>query len=78
MLKNVSFARCSREVVKLFTVFVASNVFPFLEVLDIKGWISTMKRVARELDAYIGRCVEEHRQRRKFTSNYRSHDFIDL
>ncbi|KAF3788097.1 Ent-kaurene oxidase-like protein 1 [Nymphaea thermarum] len=59
-------------------VFVASDFFPFLEVLDIKGWVSTMKRVARELDAYIGQSVEEHRQRRKFTSNYRSHDFIDM
>ncbi|XP_031482483.1 cytochrome P450 CYP82D47-like isoform X1 [Nymphaea colorata] len=62
--KAREFARCSREAVKLFMVFVASDFFPFLEVLDIKGWIGTMKRVARELDTFLGRCVEEHRQRR--------------
>ncbi|KAF3788109.1 hypothetical protein EJ110_NYTH21646 [Nymphaea thermarum] len=71
-VKAREFARCTREVVKLFTVFVASELFPFLEVLDIKGWIGTMKKVARELDAFIGRC------RKKSTSDYRSHDFIDL
>ncbi|KAF3787788.1 Cytochrome P450 82C4 [Nymphaea thermarum] len=70
-------ARCIQQTVKLFTVFVASDFFPFLEVLDIKGWIGTMKRVTRELEALIGGCVEEHRQRRKSTSDYRSHDFID-
>ncbi|KAF3788101.1 Cytochrome P450 [Nymphaea thermarum] len=77
-VKAREFDQRTREVVKLFTVFVASDFFPFLEVLDIKGWIGTMKRVARELDAFIGRCMEEHRQRRKSTSDYRSHDFIDV
>ncbi|KAF3774812.1 hypothetical protein EJ110_NYTH51575 [Nymphaea thermarum] len=57
-VKARELARCTREVVKLFTVFVVSDFFSFLEVLDIKGWIGTMKRVAREMDAYVGRCVE--------------------
>ncbi|KAF3787789.1 hypothetical protein EJ110_NYTH22376 [Nymphaea thermarum] len=37
-----------------------------------------MKRVAGELDAFLGRCVDEHRQRRKSTSDYNGHDFIDV
>ncbi|KAF3772733.1 Cytochrome P450 82C4 [Nymphaea thermarum] len=76
--KARAFAHHSREAVRLFTVFVASDFFPFLEVLDIKGWIRTMKRVAGELDEFLGRCVEEHRQRRKSTSDYNGHDFIDV
>ncbi|KAF3774810.1 Cytochrome P450 82C4 [Nymphaea thermarum] len=77
-VKGRELARCTRESVKLFTVFVVSDFFPFLEVLDIKGWIGTMKRVAREMDAYVGRCMEEHRQRRKSISDYKSDDFIDV
>ncbi|KAF3772178.1 Cytochrome P450 82C4 [Nymphaea thermarum] len=76
--KARAFAHCSRDSVRLFTVFVVSDFFPFLEVLDIKGRIHTMKRVAGELDAFLVRCVEEHRERRKSTSDYNGHDFIDV
>ncbi|CAN6459953.1 unnamed protein product [Victoria cruziana] len=77
--KSREFARCTKELVNLFLAFVVSDFFPFLEVLDINGWIGTMKKVARNVDAFVGECVAEHRRRRKATSGDDSgHDFIDV
>ncbi|CAN6459955.1 unnamed protein product [Victoria cruziana] len=77
--KSREFSRYTKELVNLFLVFVVSDFFPFLEVLDINGWIGTMKRVARKVDAFVGECVAEHRQRRKAASDVGSgHDFVDV
>ena len=50
-----------RKLMRLLRASVASDVIPFLEWLDLKGHLSSMKLVSKELDSIIERWIEEHK-----------------
>ena len=56
---------------------VASDVIPFLEWLDLKGHLSTMKLVSKELDSIKESWVEEHKAGLDSEASRRQ-DFIDV
>lgn len=66
-----------KKFLSLSGAFVPSDVFPFLERLDLKGYLGSMKHVAEELDCLVGSWVEEHVMRLKSEPGSR-HDFIDV
>ncbi|XP_068647692.1 cytochrome P450 CYP82D47-like [Aristolochia californica] len=75
-------ARRAKQAMSEFAVlvgtFVASDAVPFLEWLDLKGHISAMKRVSKELDCIMSLWVNEHRQRRNLDKSKKDGDFIDV
>ncbi|XP_068654948.1 cytochrome P450 CYP82D47-like [Aristolochia californica] len=75
-------ARQTKQAISDFFVlmgaFVASDAIPFLEWLDLKGHISAMKRVFKELDSIMSLWVKEHRQRRNLDESTHDGDFIDV
>ncbi|RVW14401.1 Cytochrome P450 82C4 [Vitis vinifera] len=66
-----------KKYLSLSGAFVPSDVFPFLERLDLQGYLGSMKHVTEELDRLVGSWVEEHVMRLKSEPGCR-HDFIDV
>ncbi|KAI3678684.1 hypothetical protein L6452_37985 [Arctium lappa] len=71
-----------REVIKeglhLSGVFVASDVIPSLEWMDIGGHLKDMKRVAKELDGVLGKWLDEHVEKRMEYGGDKEADFMDV
>ncbi|KAJ9687539.1 hypothetical protein PVL29_016144 [Vitis rotundifolia] len=57
--------------------FVASDLIPFLEWVDLQGHLSSMKQVAKEMDSVLESWVEEHTGRFNTEASSRQ-DFIDI
>ena len=66
-----------KKFMSLSGAFVASDVIPFLEWVDLQGHLSSMKLVAKELDSLIESWVEEHRGRLNREASSRL-DLIDV
>ena len=66
-----------KKFIRLFGVTVASDVIPFLELVDLKGHLSSMKLVSKELDSILQSWVEEHIGRLN-SEGSRRQDFIDV
>ncbi|KAF8402135.1 hypothetical protein HHK36_013087 [Tetracentron sinense] len=59
-------------------VFIVSDALPYLEWMDLQGYLSSMKRNIEELDKLIASWVEEHiRINRDFSESKGEQDFID-
>ena len=67
----------TKKFLSLSGAFVPSDVIPFLERLDLQGYLGSMKGVAEELDALVGGWVEEHAMRLENDPQI-THDFIDV
>ncbi|TXG64447.1 hypothetical protein EZV62_011441 [Acer yangbiense] len=66
------FQKALGEFFPLVGLFLVSDTIPFLGWLDVvNGYVSKMKKAARELDYVLGNWVDEHRQRR-FNQNISS------
>ncbi|KAJ4972924.1 hypothetical protein NE237_006098 [Protea cynaroides] len=50
-------------------LFVVSDVFPFLEGLDLQGYEKAMRRTAKNLDSIVEGWLNEHKQKRLFADN---------
>ncbi|XP_034690478.1 cytochrome P450 CYP82D47-like [Vitis riparia] len=74
-------ARHAIAVIKKFMsltgAFVASDVIPFVEWMDLQGHLGSMKRVAEQLDPFVEGWVEEHVTKLKSDPGSRQ-DFIDV
>ncbi|MCL7043847.1 hypothetical protein MKW94_017225, partial [Papaver nudicaule] len=46
----------------LVGIFVVSDAVPFLGCLDFQGYQKRMKKTAKEIDYFLGKWVDEHRQ----------------
>ncbi|KAF8402137.1 hypothetical protein HHK36_013089 [Tetracentron sinense] len=71
------FRKAIREFMYLAGVFVVSDALPYLEWMDLQGYVSSMKRNIEELDTLIASWVEEHIQKRDFSESKGEPDFID-
>lgn len=54
------FEKAIKEFMYLSGVFEFSDVFPFIEWIDLQGQVRRMKRVAKELDYFMSSWIEEH------------------
>ena len=66
-----------KKLVPLAGAFVASDLIPFLEWVDLQGHLSSMKQVAKEMDSVLESWVEEHTGRLNTEASSRQ-DFIDI
>lgn len=57
---------------------VISDMIPFLEWLDLRGHLSSMKLAAKEMDTIIESWVEEHEVSRDINEASKSQDFVDV
>ncbi|MQL78732.1 hypothetical protein Taro_011169 [Colocasia esculenta] len=71
------FKKALTELLYLVGVFVPSDTVPWLEWLDLRGYIKAMKTTAKELDAVVDAWIEEHRQKRR-SGVGKAEDFIDV
>ncbi|KAL7584249.1 hypothetical protein Lser_V15G41976 [Lactuca serriola] len=62
----------------LMGVFIVSEFFPYLEWMDIGGYVKAMKQVAKEVDGVIGKWLDEHVERRKEYDGEKEADFMDV
>ncbi|XP_059434822.1 cytochrome P450 CYP82D47-like [Corylus avellana] len=74
--------RCQKaldEFFHLLGLFVVSDAIPFLGWLDIGGHERAMKKTAKELDGFLGECLEEHKRKRASGGVARGEqDFMDV
>ncbi|XP_065638856.1 dimethylnonatriene synthase [Quercus suber] len=59
-------------------VFVLSNAIPYLEWMDYKGYLGSMKRTAKELDSVLDIWLDEHLQKQLEQKSNGESDFMDL
>ncbi|KAJ0765533.1 putative cytochrome P450 [Helianthus annuus] len=60
-------------------VFVVSDIFPYLEWMDIGGHVKAMKQVAKEVDGVVGKWLDEHiEKKKKEADSDENEDFMDL
>ncbi|XP_023737523.1 dimethylnonatriene synthase [Lactuca sativa] len=59
-------------------VFIVSDFFPYLEWMDIGGYVKAMKQVAKEVDEVIGKWLDEHVEKRKEYDGEKEADFMDV
>ncbi|KAF7120918.1 hypothetical protein RHSIM_Rhsim13G0049600 [Rhododendron simsii] len=70
-----------RKAVYLSGIFVVSDAIPWLEWVDIGGHVKSMKQTYKEIDAVLGRWLQEHVQKSMEISdniNGDEADFIDV
>lgn len=72
------FQKAMRELIYLSGVFVPSDAFPFLNWIDVNGYMRAMKRTAKEVNSILSSWVEEHRRRRLSATGNGERDFIDV
>jgi hypothetical protein len=59
--------RCQKAVEEFFHLlglFVLSDAIPFVGWLDFGGHERAMKKTAKELDRFLGECLEEHKRKK--------------
>ncbi|MGJ2918444.1 cytochrome P450, partial [Salmonella enterica subsp. enterica serovar Paratyphi A] len=69
-----------RKALYLSGIFVVSDSIPWLEWMDIGGHVKAMKQTSKEIDAVLGRWVEEHVQKGKESDDTSTGeaDFMDV
>uniref|UniRef100_A0A5B7BWJ0 Uncharacterized protein n=2 Tax=Davidia involucrata TaxID=16924 RepID=A0A5B7BWJ0_DAVIN len=73
------FGRAIKEFMYLSGVLVLSDVVPHIEWLDLQGHVRSMKRIAEELDFFVGSWLEEHIQSRQKGQKMKEEcDFMDV
>ncbi|MQL76037.1 hypothetical protein Taro_008427 [Colocasia esculenta] len=73
------FQKALTELIYLLGMFVPSDGVPWLEWLDLQGYIKAMKRISKVLEAVLVTWIEEHRQKKRDKSGNAEgeQDFID-
>ncbi|KAH7660907.1 Cytochrome P450 E-class group I protein [Dioscorea alata] len=61
------FRNAAHEFFHLILVSVPSDMFPWLEWMDLGGYVKAMKAAAKEMDCVMVKLLEEHRERRRRT-----------
>ena len=59
-------------------VFVLSDAIPYLEWMDYKGYLGSMKRTAKELDSVLHIWLDEHLQKQLEQKSNGESDFMDV
>lgn len=76
---SVNIVKLFNELLHLNGQFVVGDFLPYLQWMDLQGYVRKMKRVAREFDGALQEIVDDRREARKKTdqSDVRP-DFLDL
>ncbi|XP_039139715.1 cytochrome P450 CYP82D47-like [Dioscorea cayenensis subsp. rotundata] len=72
------FRKAAHQFFHLLFVSVPSDMFPWLEWMDLGGYVKAMKAAAKEMDSVMVKLVEEHRERRTSGVATGDTDFMDV
>ncbi|XP_039140564.1 cytochrome P450 CYP82D47-like [Dioscorea cayenensis subsp. rotundata] len=72
------FRKAAHQFFHLLFVSVPSDIFPWLEWMDLGGHVKAMKAAAKEMDSLMVKLVEEHRERRASRVTTGDTDFMDV
>ncbi|KAH7863942.1 hypothetical protein Vadar_023858 [Vaccinium darrowii] len=72
------FTRAMQQFMFLLGVFEFSDVIPFIEWMDLQGHVRSMKQIAKVMDSFMSRWLEEHIQGRENGLVKEEHDFMDV
>ncbi|KAM0939567.1 putative cytochrome P450 [Dioscorea sansibarensis] len=72
------FRKATHQFFHLLFVSVPSDMFPWLEWVDLGGHVKTMKAAAKEMDSVMVWLMEEHRERRTSGVAAGDADFMDV
>ncbi|KAA8550579.1 hypothetical protein F0562_002263 [Nyssa sinensis] len=77
--ESMRFRKAIGEFMYLSGVFVLSDVIPHIEWLDLQGHVRSMKRIAEELEFFVGKWLEEHFKSRENGEKKKEEcDFMDV
>lgn len=66
------------ELFLLSGVFNIGDSIPYIDFLDLQGYVKRMKIVSKKFDGFLECVLNEHNARRKATQNYTSKDMVDV
>ncbi|XP_022886217.1 cytochrome P450 71A1-like [Olea europaea var. sylvestris] len=72
------FKKMLDELFLLNGVFNIGDSIPYIDFLDLQGYVKRMKIVSKKFDGFLERVLDEHNARRKATENYTSNDMVDV
>lgn len=66
------------ELFLLNGVFNIGDSIPWIDFLDLQGYVKRMKRVSKKFDKFLEHVIDEHNERRKNNENYVAKDMVDV
>lgn len=74
----VEFKKMLDELFLLNGVLNIGDSIPWLDFLDLQGYIKRMKVLSKKFDRFLEHVLDEHNARRKDDENYVSRDMVDV
>nr|QBS13817.1 Cytochrome P450 monooxygenase [Marrubium vulgare] len=72
------FKKMLDELFLLNGVLNIGDLIPYVQFLDLQGYVKRMKKVSKKFDRFLENVLDEHQSRRRKTENYVSRDMVDL
>ncbi|KAF3452021.1 hypothetical protein FNV43_RR08117 [Rhamnella rubrinervis] len=78
ILSPEEFKKMMNELFLLNGVLNIGDSIPWLDFLDLQGYIKRMKAVSKKFDRFLEHVLDEHNQRRKGVMDYIAKDMVDV
>ncbi|XP_027126053.1 cytochrome P450 71A1-like [Coffea eugenioides] len=78
IITPVEFKKMLDELFLLNGVLNIGDSIPWLDFLDLQGYIKRMKVLSKKFDRFLEHVLDEHNARRKDEKNYVSQDMVDV
>nr|QNS29939.1 cytochrome P450 [Nothapodytes nimmoniana] len=72
------FKKMLDELFLLNGVFNIGDSIPWIDFLDLQGYVKRMKTLSKKFDRFLEHVVDEHNARRKSVENYVAKDMVDV
>uniref|UniRef100_A0A5B6Z7V8 Uncharacterized protein n=2 Tax=Davidia involucrata TaxID=16924 RepID=A0A5B6Z7V8_DAVIN len=72
------FKKMLDELFLLNGVFNIGDSIPWIDFLDLQGYVKRMKVVSKKFDRFLEHVIDEHNIRRKAVENYVAKDMVDV
>jgi len=66
------------ELFLLNGVFNIGDFIPWIQFLDLQGYVKRMKALGKRFDRFMEHVLEEHIERRKYVKDYVAKDMVDV
>lgn len=78
VVKPEEFKKMLDELFLLNGVFNIGDSIPWIDFLDLQGYVKRMKRVSKKFDKFLEHVIDEHNEKRKNNKNYVAKDMVDV
>uniref|UniRef100_A0A0A0LEM9 Cytochrome P450 n=1 Tax=Cucumis sativus TaxID=3659 RepID=A0A0A0LEM9_CUCSA len=72
------FRKMMDELFLLNGVLNIGDSIPWMDFLDLQGYVKRMKGLSKKLDRFLEHVLDEHKERRKGVENYVAKDMVDV